>query len=307
MWEPRRRRVATAARPRARAEEKETTMSPEAEKSAKAEAKAGTTVEVSVLEQAMKVFRAKDKGAQDTVKRTLKTLAKELLKGEMLGSKKAEQALKDRIAALDELLSGQLNEIMHHRDFQKLEASWRGLHYLVHQSNTSPMLKIRVFNTSKSDLQKDLEDASEFDQSILFKKVYGEEYDMFGGAPYGALVGDYEFGKGPEDLDLLTRISNVAASAHAPFISAASPELFGFEDFTELGTPRDLSMIFDTVEYAKWKSFRESEDSRYVGLTMPHTLMRIPYGRKTKKVDAFDFEEDVDGRKHENYLWGNAA
>jgi len=196
---------------------------------------------------------------------------------------------------------------MHASEFQRLEASWRGLHYLVHQSETSTMLKIRVFNVSKNDLLKDLERASEFDQSALFKKVYEEEFGMFGGAPFGALIGDYEFGRHPQDMALLDQISHVAAAAHAPFIAAASPQLYNLESFTDLGAPRDLAKIFDTVEYVKWKSFRESEDSRYVGLTLPHILLRLPYGPETVPVEAFNFKEDVDGKDHSKYLWGNAS
>ncbi len=196
---------------------------------------------------------------------------------------------------------------MHHADFQKLEGSWRGLHYLVHQTETSTQLKLRMLNVSKADLLKDMERSSEFDQSALFKKVYEDEYGVAGGFPYGALVGDYEFGKHPQDVDLLERISNVAAAAHAPFLSAASPQLFGWDSFTELSGPRDLAKIFETNEYVKWRSFRDSEDSRYVGLTLPHTLGRLPYGKETVPVEAFNFEEDVDGKDHQKYLWTNAA
>lgn len=221
--------------------------------------------------------------------------------------KDAERTINMWIHQIDKLLSAQLNEIMHTEEFQRLEASWRGLQYLVQQSETGTSLKIRMLNVSKKDLVRDLERASEFDQSALFKKVYEDEFGMFGGAPYGALIGDYEFGNHPQDLALLERISNVAASAHAPFFSAAAPALFGMDSFSELSKPRDLAKIFDTVEYAKWKSFRQTEDSRYVGLTMPHTLMRLPYGQKTIPVEEFDFEEDVDGTDHKKYLWGNAA
>jgi type VI secretion system protein ImpC len=226
------------------------------------------------------------------------------MKGTVRVSKDIEATINARIADIDELLSRQLNEIMHVQEFQRLEASWRGLHYLVHQSETSTMLKIRVFNVSQNDLLKDLERASEFDQSALFKKVYEEEYGMFGGAPFGALIGDYEFGRHPQDMALLDQISHVAAAAHAPFIAAASPRLYNLESFTDLGAPRDLAKIFDTVEYVKWKSFRESEDSRYVGLTLPHILMRLPYGPETVPVEAFNFKEDVDGKDHSKYLWG---
>lgn len=211
------------------------------------------------------------------------------------------------IAEIDKKLSAQLNEIMHHEEFQKLEASWRGLHHLVMNSETGTMLKIKVFNVSKKDLTKDMENAAEFDQSALFKKVYEEEFGTFGGAPFGALIGDYEFTNLPQDLSLLEKISNVAASANAPFVAAASPRLFDWDSFTKLAEVRDLAKIFDRTEFAKWRSFRESEDSRYVGLTLPHILMRLPYGEETVPTESFRFEEDVDGKDHKKYLWGNAA
>jgi type VI secretion system protein ImpC len=222
-------------------------------------------------------------------------------------SKDVETNIKYWIAEIDKKLSGQLNEIMHHADFQKLEGTWRGLHYLINQSETGENLKIRVLNVSKKDLLKDLERAVEFDQSALFKKVYEEEYGQLGGQPYGMLVGDYEFSRHPEDISLLKMVSNIAADAHAPFVAAASPKLFNFERFTEMSAPRDLAKIFDSVEYAAWKSFRESEDSRYAALTLPHVLGRLPYGANFKRVEAFNFEEFVDGKDHDKYLWMNAA
>jgi type VI secretion system protein ImpC len=258
----------------------------------------------SILKQGM---RARDENARDHGRDLLKEFVSQLLDPNTVVAKDTEKTINLRIAEIDRLISAQRNEIIHHPDFQKLEGSWRGLHYLVDQTETSVNLKIRVLNVSKKDLVKDMERASEFDQSALFKKVYEDEYGMFGGAPYGALIGDFEFSRHPQDLALLERISNVAAAAHAPFLSAASPELFGWDSFTELSGPRDLAKIFDTVEYAKWKSFRESEDSRYVGLTLPHTLARLPYGEATVPVEAFNFEEDVDGTDHHKYLWTNAA
>jgi type VI secretion system protein ImpC len=175
------------------------------------------------------------------------------------------------------------------------------------QSETNSNLKIKVLNVSKRELLKDLQRASEFDQSALFKKVYEEEFGVFGGAPFAALLGDYEFGRGPEDIELLERVAQVSSAAHAPFLTAASAGLLNLEDFTQLGNPRDIGKIFDTTEYAKWKSFRQSEDSRYVGLALPHILMRLPYGKETKMVDDFVYEEAVDGTDHSKYLWGNAA
>ena len=225
----------------------------------------------------------------------------------MTPSKDLIAVLDARIAEIDSMLSEQMNEIMHASEFQQLEASWRGLKYQVDQTETSTTLKIQLLNASKKDLVRDLKAASEFDQSALFKKIYEEEYGTFGGAPFGMLVGDYEFTRSPEDMYLLEEISHVAAAAHAPFISAASPELFGWDSFTDMSGPRDLAKIFDTVEYAKWKSFRASEDSRYVGLTLPHVLGRLPYGPDTVPVDEFNFVESVDGRDHNKYLWMNAA
>ncbi|WP_263771379.1 type VI secretion system contractile sheath large subunit [Propionivibrio soli] len=234
-------------------------------------------------------------------------LVDEVLAGTVTVSMDLAASIDMRIAQLDALLSDQLNTVMHHPDFQRLEASWRGLKYLVMQSETSPMLKIKVLNTSKKDLVKDFKTSPEFDQSALFKKIYEEEYGTFGGAPYAGLIGDYEFSRHPEDFYLLDELSHVAASAHAPLITAASPALFGLESYVDIGKPRDLSKIFDTVEYAKWKSFRESEDSRYVGLVLPHMLGRLPYGRETVPLEEFNFEEDVDGSDHSKYLWCNAS
>jgi len=197
--------------------------------------------------------------------------------------------IKARIAQIDELLSKQLNEIMHHPEFQASEATWRGMHYLVMNTETGTQLKLRVFNVTKKELLTDLEKATEFDQSQLFKKVYEEEYGTFGGHPYSMLVGDFEFGRHPQDMLLLEKISNVAAAAHAPFITAAGAKLFDMDGFTDLGIPRDLAKTFESLELIKWRSFRDSEDSRYVTLTLPHILMRLPYGPDTVPVEGFDF------------------
>jgi type VI secretion system protein ImpC len=249
----------------------------------------------------------RDEHQREQAKDLLAEFVKQVMQGELTMSKDMESAINARIAAIDKLLSSQLNEIMHAEEFQKLEASWRGLRHLVFESETGTMLKIRVFNASKKDLLKDMERASEFDQSALFKKVYEEEFGTFGGAPFGALIGDYEFSNHPQDMSLLEKVSNVAAAANAPFIAAASAQLFGWDNFQDLSEVRDLAKIFDRTEYAKWRSFRESEDSRYVGLTLPHTLMRLPYGAETVPTETFNYEEDVDGKDHKKYLWGNAA
>ena len=212
-----------------------------------------------------------------------------------------------RIAQIDELISAQLNEILHNKDFRKLEGSWRGLHYLVSSSETGATLKLRILNVSKDDLRKDLERAVEFDQSALFKKVYEEEYGTFGGTPYSCLLGDFEINRTPMDMSFLLKMSQVAAAAHAPFISSANPELFDLDSFTEISIIRDLGKIFESSEMAKWRSFRESEDSRYVALVLPRILMRLPYGSKTNPVSGVNFEESVDGLDNSKFCWGNAA
>ncbi|MGH7916468.1 MAG: type VI secretion system contractile sheath large subunit [Candidatus Binataceae bacterium] len=280
-------------------------QAPAATAAAPAEA---TQQPATLLDQVLSETRiGRDEEQRAQSKREIVTLVEEVMKGTLRVSKDLEATINARIADIDQLLSSQLNQILHQAEFQKLEASWRGLHFLVMSSETSTMLKLKVLNSSKDDLRRDLERASEFDQSALFKKVYEEEFGTFGGAPFGALVGDYEFGRHPQDIAMLEKLSNVAAAAHAPFFSAASSELFNLDSFTELGAPRDLAKIFDTVEYAKYKTFRESEDSRFVGLTLPHVLMRLPYGPETTPVEEFNFVEDVDGKDHSKYLWGNAA
>lgn len=275
---------------------------------ARAEAAVVTQEEGGLLDQIISETRiGRDEDQREQSRQQIATLVEEVMQGAMTVSKDIEAMINARIADLDELLTRQLNEIMHHPDFQKLEGSWRGLHYLVQQSETSTQLKLRVLNVSKRDLLRDLERAVEFDQSALFKKVYEDEYGTFGGAPISAMLGDYEFSRHPQDMSLLEQVSHVAAAAHAPFIAAASPLMFNLDSYTELGLPRDLAKIFDTVEYAKWKSFRESEDSRYVGLTLPRVLTRLPYGPDTVPVEGFNFKEDVDGTDHSKYLWSNAA
>ena len=273
-----------------------------------AAAKTEETVEVSLLDQIVEEGRlARDPAARERGKDLVKEFVVQVLEGEMAVSKDAEAMINARIAQIDHLISIQLNEILHHSDFQKLEASWRGLRHLLDQSSTSDMLKIKILNVNKKELHRDLQRAPEFDQSALFKKVYEEEFGVFGGAPFAALIGDYEFGRGPQDIELLEKVSEVSAAAHAPFLSAASPDFLNMDTYANLDAPRDIAKIFDSTEFAKWKSFRQSEDSRYVGLTAPHVLMRLPYGNDNVPVEAFNYEEGVDGTEHDKYLWGNAA
>jgi len=264
--------------------------------------------EQSLLEQIVAQGRfSRDAASLERGRDMVKEFVSQVLQGHMTLTRDAEATIQARIAEIDRLISLQLNEVMHYPSFQKLEGTWRGIKYLMDQSETNEMLKIKVLNVSKRELLKDLQRAPEFDQSALFKKVYEEEFGVFGGAPFAAMVGDYEFGRGPEDMELLERVSQVASAAHAPFLSAASPELLNLSSYTQLGAPRDIGKIFDSTEYAKWKSFRQSDDSRYVALTLPHVLGRLPYGKDTKQIEAFDYEEAVDGSDHSKYLWSNAA
>ncbi len=266
------------------------------------------TQEVGLLDQILTEGKmARDDFQRERAKDMIGEFVGQVMSGELTMSKNMDVAINARLAEIDRLITSQMNEIIHNEEFQKLEGSWRGLHHLVKNSLTGTQLKIRVMSATKKDLLKDFERALEFDQSALFKKIYEDEYGTFGGAPYGALIGDYEFGNHPQDMALLENMSQVAAAAHAPFLSAASPELFGWDNFNEMTEVRDVSKIFDRTEYAKWRSFRESEDSRYVGLTLPHVLGREPYGAATRPTETFNFEEDVDGTDHKKYLWSNAA
>ncbi|MET2826755.1 type VI secretion system contractile sheath large subunit [Mesorhizobium shangrilense] len=269
------------------------------------------TATLSLLDQAIGVTKTAE---PDEMQDLLRTLTTEALSGTVTFSKNLTQTFNKAIAAIDEKMSKQLSEIMHHEDFQKLEGSWRGLNYLVKNSETSATLKIRVLNLKKKDLHKDLTKAVEFDQSQVFKKIYETEFGTPGGEPYGALIGDYEFGSGTEDLEVLQGMSNVAAASFAPFISAANPKMFGLESFNELSKPRDLEKIFESSEYIKWRGFRDSEDSRFVTLTMPRVLARVPYGSKGREIEEFGFEEaaiDASGKatamSSDKFTWMNAS
>jgi type VI secretion system protein ImpC len=241
-------------------------------------------------------------------KSLISELAKEVMAGTVIVSDNMTLALDKRIAEIDALISTQLSKIMHHEQFQKVESTWRGLYYFCKETPSHSLIKIRMLNTTKKELIKDFQSASDFDQSTLFKKIYEEEYGSFGGAPYATLIGDFEFDRTPSDLYLLEQISHVAAAAHAPFLSAASPSMFGLETFTDIDRPRDVSKIFETAEYVQWRSFRESDDARYVALTIPRVLGRLPYHPKDGNTTAdFNYVEEVSGENHNEYLWMNAA
>ncbi|MDH0338849.1 type VI secretion system contractile sheath large subunit [Metapseudomonas otitidis] len=254
-------------------------------------------------------FKPKTDRAREAVETAVRTLAEHALQQTNLISNDAIKSIESIIAAIDAKLTDQVNLIMHHADFQQLESAWRGLHYLVNNTETDEQLKIRVLNISKGELHKTLKKfkGTAWDQSPIFKKLYEEEYGQFGGEPYGCLVGDYYFDQSPPDVELLGEIAKVSAAMHAPFISAASPTVMGMGSWQELSNPRDLTKIFTTPEYAGWRSLRESEDARYIGLTMPRFLARLPYGAKTDPVEAFAFEEDTAGADSSKYTWANSA
>lgn len=256
-----------------------------------------------------KEFRPKSDQAKTAVEQAVKTLAEQALVNTALVSDDALRTIEGIIAEIDKKLTEQVNLILHHADFQQLESAWRGLHYLVNNTETDEMLKIRVMNISKKDMAKTLKKfkGTAWDQSPIFKKIYEEEFGQFGGEPYGTLVADYHFDHSPPDVELLSEMSKIAAAAHAPLITGAKPTLFQMDSWSELANPRDLTKIFQTPEYASWRSLRESEDSKYVGLAMPRFLGRLPYGAKTDPVDAFAFEEDTEGADSEKYGWVNAA
>ena len=254
-------------------------------------------------------FKPKSDQARSAVEQAVQTLAQQALANTALVSGDCLRSIEAMIAALDAKLTEQVNVIMHTEDFQKLESAWRGLHHLVNNTETDETLKIRVMNVAKKDLGRTLKKfrGTAWDQSPTFKQIYEEEYGQFGGEPYGVLIGDYEFDHGPQDVQLLGDIAQIAAASHTPFIAAAAPTVMGMDSWNELANPRDLTKIFGTPEYAAWRSLRESEDSRYIGLCMPRFLSRLPYGEKTEPVEEFHFEEDVEGADSSKFCWSNAA
>ena len=274
-------------------------------------AQATATTEVSLLDQAIGATKQTE---PDQAQLLIKTLTEEAMKGTFTFSKNLTVSFNKAIALLDEQMSVQLAAIMHHPDLLKLEGSWRGLNHLVMNSETGTMLKIKMLNVSKKELSRDLAKAVEFDQSDTFKRIYENEFGMAGGEPYSTLIGDLEFTNHPDDLDLLSGMSNIAAASYAPFLSAANATMFGLESYQDLSKPRDLKKVFDSLEYARWRSFRDSEDSAFVTLTMPRVLARVPYGAATKPIDDFAYEEapkDAKGNEkaqdHDEYCWMNSA
>jgi len=280
-----------------------------------AEAKQEKVAEAAVQEAdqfaalLQKEFKPKTDRARAEVENAVRTLAEQALRETTVVSDDVISTIKAIIAEIDKMLSDQVNQILHHERFQQVESAWRGLHHLVNNTETDEMLKIRVMNISKKDLAKTLKKykGTAWDQSPLFKKLYEQEYGQLGGEPYGCLVGDYYFDHTPGDVELLGQMSQIAAASHAPFIAAAAPTVMGMDSWQELANPRDLAKIFSSPEYAGWRSLRESDDAKYIGLAMPRFLARVPYGAKTSPVEEFDFEEETAAGDHSKYTWANAA
>ena len=256
-----------------------------------------------------KEFKPKSDEAKSAVESAVLTLAQQALANTKLIGSDVVVSIEAMIAEIDKKMSDQVNAILHHAEYQQLESAWRGLHYLVNNTETDEMLKIKVFNISKNELGKTLKryKGTAWDQSPIFKKIYTEEYDQFGGHPFGCLVGDFHFDHSAPDVEILGEMAKIASAAHAPFITGASPTTMQMDSWQELSNPRDLTKIFTTPEYAAWRSLRESEDSRYLGLAMPRFLSRLPYGAKTNPVEAFNFEEETGSGEHGKYTWCNAA
>lgn len=266
--------------------------------------------EVSEFESLLnKEFKARDEQKQSAVQTAVRTLAQQALGATQLISSDVTKTISAMVAEIDRKLSEQINKIIHHEDFKALEGSWRGLHHLVNNTETDETLKIRVLNVSKNDLKKTLKkfEGTAWDQSPFFKKLYEDEFGSPGGQPYGALVGDYFFDHSPEDVKMLGNIAQISSAMHAPFIAGTAPSVLGMDTWQELSNPRDLTKIFQTAEYAAWRSLRDSEDARYIGLAMPRFLSRLPYGAKTVPLEEFAFEEDTEGADHNKYVWSNAA
>lgn len=270
----------------------------------------GQVLETGAFSQLLqKEFRPQTERARDAVSVAVQTLAEQVLANTKLVSTDAVRTIEALIGGIDKKLTDQINAILHHEDFQAVEGAWRGLHYLVNNTETDEMLKIKVMNISKKELHKSLKKykGTAWDQGPVFKMIYESEYGTFGGEPFGCLVGDYYFDHSPPDVELLGEMAQVCAAAHAPFISGTSPRVMQMDSWQELANPRDLTKIFQTPEYAPWKALREAEDCRYIGLAMPRFLARYPYGDKTDPVEQFDFEEDTEGASHDKYVWANSA
>ncbi|MBJ6724528.1 type VI secretion system contractile sheath large subunit [Geomonas sp. Red875] len=261
----------------------------------------------SLLEHILRTTRVEpEHEAYAVTKRGVEALVTLMLEPGREEVKPSKAVLDCAIAEIDRKLSEQLDEILHHEAFQKLESAWRSLAFLVDRTDFRENNRIELLNVTKEELQDDFEDAPEVMKTALYQTVYSAEYGQFGGKPFGAIVGNFEFGPGPQDVKLLQNMAAVAAMAHAPFLAGVAPQFFGCDDFTTLPNLKDVASILEGPQYAKWQAFRETEDARYVGLALPRFLLRLPFGAATDPVRAFDYEEAVTD-SHQRYCWGNAA
>ena len=280
-------------------------MAEAVEQAAEAEAQAAFGDFSALLDEKFKPTEE----AKPEIESALHTLAGHALQHTNLIKDDAFETIEKLVSAIDKKMSEQMSLILHNEEFQELESHWRGLHYLVNNTETSTKLKIRFFNASKTEMHKTLKryKGTKWDQSPIFKAVYENEYGTANGSPYSCLIGDYYFDQSAPDIEFLTEMSHIAAASHAPFVSAVNPSILNMDSWQEISNPRDISQIFDSPQYASWHSFRDTPDAQYVSLTMPRFLGRLPYGEKTNPVDDFAFEEDVDGTDHSSYSWVNAA
>src|SRR5260370_3646784 len=271
---------------------------------------ATTTVEAAPIDLEAIInntLRIRDAEQRVATKSALEEWVDDIMRRAKRVPEDAWMTIKQKISEIDPRVARQVNEVLHHKEFQRVEATWRGLRYLVNQSDTGEFLKIKVLDVSKKDLADDMRRKADFESTELYKKVYSAEYDTAGGTPYGVLIGDYEFSHSNADVEMLRKISGVAAAAHAPFIAAASSEMFNLDDLSQLDQPNDLRRAFESADYTKWRSFRATSEARYVGLCLPHVLIREPYIPEPGRIESFHFKEDIDGRDHSKYLWSNAA
>jgi len=266
-----------------------------------------TTEEASLLDMILAETKMKpsDEG-YGVAKQGVTAFISELLKPTREGVKVQQNIVNEMISEIDKKLSAQVDEVMHHEDFQKMESAWRGLKLVVDRTDFRQNIKLELLNVSKEDLLNDFEDSPEVVKSGLYQLVYNTAYGTFGGQPYGAMIANYDFGPGPQDIKLLQYVSSIAAMSHCPFFAAAGPQFFGLDDYRKLPNLKDLSSIFEGPQYIKWNSFRQTEDARYVGLTMPRFLLRLPYSPESTPIKAFEYREDVSD-SHDKYLWGNTA
>ncbi|MBI3871717.1 MAG: type VI secretion system contractile sheath large subunit [candidate division Zixibacteria bacterium] len=272
------------------------------QKSGAAGSTSGSLVEEILLETKLKPT---DEG-YDVAREGMRELIALLATPEKKGERVQQKIVDEMIAEIDSKMSRQLDQILHNPQFQSMESAWRGLKLVVDRTDFRENVKLELLNVSKEDLLNDFSDSPEIPKSGLYKLIYSREYGQFGGSPVGAMIANYDFGPGSQDIALMQYCASVGAMAHAPFIAAASPQFFGEDSWLKFPNLKDLKSIMEGPRYTKWRGFRESEDARYVGLTAPRFLLRLPYSKTDNPVKSFDYNETVTD-KHSSYLWGNTA